>query len=114
MSRSMKHFRLTVLAAADTVLAVIPMFHANAWGLPYTAALTGAGLVFPGPHPEPATLLELCQRERVTFSAGVPTVWLGVLERLVILAKEKGVAVVDRRGPLGTNPKHEARTAPAA
>jgi fatty-acyl-CoA synthase len=70
------------LSAADTVLAVIPMFHANAWGLPYTAALTGAGLVFPGPRPEPATLLELCQRERVTFSAGVPTVWLGVLERL--------------------------------
>jgi fatty-acyl-CoA synthase len=58
------------------------MFHANAWGLPYTAALTGAGLVFPGPHADAATLLELCQRERVTFSGGVPTVWLGVLERL--------------------------------
>ena len=70
------------LSAADTVLAVIPMFHANAWGLPFTTALTGAGLVFPGMHLDPAALLELCQQERVTFSAGVPTVWLGVLERL--------------------------------
>jgi fatty-acyl-CoA synthase len=70
------------ISAADTVLAVIPMFHANAWGLPYTAALTGAGLVLPGPRVDAATLLELCARERVTFSAGVPTVWLGVLERL--------------------------------
>jgi fatty-acyl-CoA synthase len=70
------------IQAADVVLAVVPMFHANAWGLPFTAALTGAGLVFPGPHPEPAALLELCHAERVTFSAGVPTVWLGVLELL--------------------------------
>jgi fatty-acyl-CoA synthase len=70
------------LGPADVVLAVIPMFHANAWGLPFTAALTGAGLVFPGPHPEPAALLELCHTERVSFSAGVPTVWLGVLELL--------------------------------
>ena len=66
----------------DVVLAVVPMFHANAWGLPFTAAMTGAGLVFPGPHPEPLGLLELCERERVTFGAGVPTVWLGVLEVL--------------------------------
>jgi Acyl-CoA synthetases (AMP-forming)/AMP-acid ligases II len=70
------------ISSADTVLAVIPMFHANAWGLPFTAALTGAALVFPGTHLDPAALLDLCQQERVTFSAGVPTVWLGVLERL--------------------------------
>jgi fatty-acyl-CoA synthase len=70
------------ISAADTVLAVIPMFHANAWGLPFTAALTGAGLVFPGTFLDAASLLELCEGERVTFSAGVPTVWLGVLERL--------------------------------
>ncbi|HEX3274199.1 MAG TPA: AMP-binding protein, partial [Gemmatimonadales bacterium] len=70
------------ISADDTVLAVVPMFHANAWGLPFTAAFTGAGLVFPGPHPEPVGLLELIERERVSFSAGVPTVWLGVLERL--------------------------------
>jgi fatty-acyl-CoA synthase len=70
------------IQAADVVLAVVPMFHANAWGLPFTAALTGAGLVFPGPHLEPAALLELCHTERVTFSGAVPTVWLGVLEVL--------------------------------
>ncbi len=70
------------ISATDTVLAVVPMFHANAWGLPFTAALTGAALVFPGMAVDPAALLQLCQDERVTFAAGVPTVWLGVLERL--------------------------------
>jgi fatty-acyl-CoA synthase len=70
------------ISPADTVLAVIPMFHANAWGLPFTAALTGAALVLPGAQLDPTSLLELCHEERVTFSAGVPTVWLGVLERL--------------------------------
>jgi fatty-acyl-CoA synthase len=70
------------LSARDVVLAVIPMFHANAWGLPFTAALTGAGLVLPERRLEPASLLELCHSERVTFSAGVPTVWLGALEVL--------------------------------
>ena len=70
------------ISSADTVLAVIPMFHANAWGLPFTAALTGAAIVLPGMQLDPTSLLELMHRERVTFSAGVPTVWLGVLERL--------------------------------
>jgi len=70
------------ISSADTVLAVIPMFHANAWGLPFTAALTGAAIVFPGMQLDPSSLLELCHQERVSFSAGVPTVWLGVLERL--------------------------------
>ena len=70
------------IGPTDVVLAVVPMFHANAWGLPYTAALAGAALVFPGPRLEPDALLELCRSERVTFSAAVPTVWLGVLEAL--------------------------------
>ena len=70
------------IGPADVVLAMVPMFHANAWGLPYTAALTGAALVFPGRQLEPVSLLELCHAERVTFSAAVPTVWLGVLEVL--------------------------------
>jgi fatty-acyl-CoA synthase len=70
------------LGASDVVLAAIAMFHANAWGLPYTAALTGAGLVLPGEHPDVRTLLDLCHGERVTFTAGVPTLWLGVLEAL--------------------------------
>ncbi|MGH7525954.1 MAG: long-chain fatty acid--CoA ligase [Gemmatimonadales bacterium] len=70
------------LGASDVVLTVVPMFHANAWGLPYTAALVGAGLVFPGEHPDARSLLELCQSEGVTFSAGVPTVWIDLLDAL--------------------------------
>ena len=70
------------LRESDVVLAVIPMFHANAWGLPFTAALVGAGLVFPGERPDARALLQLCESERVTFSAGVPTVWLDVLDEL--------------------------------
>jgi fatty-acyl-CoA synthase len=63
----------------DTVLAVAPMFHANAWGLPYTCAMTGARLVLPGPNVDPESVLDLIIRERVTVACGVPTVWLGVL-----------------------------------
>jgi fatty-acyl-CoA synthase len=70
------------LRESDVVLPVVPMFHANAWGLPYTAAMVGAKLVFPGPHLDAASLLELFVDERVTFPAGVPTVWLGVLQAL--------------------------------
>ncbi len=70
------------LSEPDVVLAAVPMFHANAWGLPYTAALTGAALVFPGERPDARTLLDLCHSERVTFSAGVPTIWLDVLDAL--------------------------------
>jgi 3-(methylthio)propionyl---CoA ligase len=67
------------LAARDTVLPVVPMFHVNAWGIPYAAALTGCRLVFPGPHLDGKSLYELFESERVSFSAGVPTVWLGLL-----------------------------------
>jgi fatty-acyl-CoA synthase len=67
------------LQARDVVLPVVPMFHVNAWGLPYSAALTGAKLVFPGPQLDGKSLYELFEAERVTLSAGVPTVWLGVL-----------------------------------
>ena len=63
----------------DTVLPIVPMFHVNAWGLPFTATLFGAGQVFPGPHLDAKSVLELLVRERVTLTAGVPTVWLGVL-----------------------------------
>jgi fatty-acyl-CoA synthase len=70
------------LREEDVALAVIPMFHANAWGLLFTAAMVGAGLVLPGEHPDARTLLQLCHTERVSFSAGVPTVWLGLLEAL--------------------------------
>jgi fatty-acyl-CoA synthase len=67
---------------SDVFLPVVPMFHANAWGVPYTAALAGAKLVFPGPHLDPVSVLDLVANERVTVAAGVPTVWLAILEAL--------------------------------
>ncbi|CAN5906653.1 3-(methylthio)propionyl-CoA ligase [soil metagenome] len=67
------------VSARDSILPVVPMFHVNAWGLPYSAPLTGAKLVFPGPHLDGKSLYELFEQEKVTFSAGVPTVWLGLL-----------------------------------
>ncbi|MCU6433380.1 fatty-acid--CoA ligase [Undibacterium sp. Jales W-56] len=67
------------VSARDSVLPVVPMFHVNAWGLPYSAPLTGAKLVFPGPALDGKSLYELFEQEKVTFSAGVPTVWLGLL-----------------------------------
>ncbi len=70
------------LSCTDTILPVVPMFHVNAWGLPFTATMLGAKQVFPGPHLDARSLLELFQQERVTFTAGVPTVWLGILEEL--------------------------------
>lgn len=70
------------VSAGDTVLPVVPMFHANAWGLPYAAALAGARLVLPGPRLDPESVLNLCAHERVTMTAGVPTVWMGMLAAL--------------------------------
>jgi 3-(methylthio)propionyl---CoA ligase len=65
--------------AADTILPVVPMFHVNAWGLPYVACMTGAKLVFPGPALDGRSVYELLEREHVTIAAGVPTVWQGLL-----------------------------------
>ena len=70
------------LSARDVVLPVVPMFHVNAWGIPYTAPLVGAKLVLPGSGMDGESLCELFENERVTVSAGVPTVWLGVLQHL--------------------------------
>jgi fatty-acyl-CoA synthase len=67
---------------ADAVMPVVPMFHANAWGLPYASVLNGAKAVFPGPALDPESLLDLMAEEQVTMSAGVPTVWIPVLEAL--------------------------------
>lgn len=67
------------LSASDVVLPVVPMFHVNAWGIPYMGAMTGAKLVFPGPNLDGASLYELFEAEGVTISAGVPTVWQGLL-----------------------------------
>ncbi|PLC40424.1 long-chain fatty acid--CoA ligase [Ralstonia pickettii] len=69
-------------SAQDVILPVVPMFHVNAWGLPYSVPLVGAKLVFPGPKLDGASLFELFEQEKVTFSAGVPTVWLGLLQHV--------------------------------
>jgi fatty-acyl-CoA synthase len=69
-------------SARDTILPVVPMFHVNAWGLPYSCPLVGAKLVMPGPHLDGKSLYELFESEQVTFSAGVPTVWLGLLNHV--------------------------------
>ncbi len=68
------------LSAQDVVLPVVPMFHANAWGLAYACPLVGAKLVFPGAALDGKSLFELFEGEKVNFSAGVPTVWLGLLQ----------------------------------
>jgi fatty-acyl-CoA synthase len=70
------------LRESDVVLAVVPMFHANAWGLPFICASLGTGQVLPGPHLDPASIVELLESERVTFTAGVPTIWHGLLKYL--------------------------------
>src|SRR5438105_1921548 len=69
-------------SAKDVILPVVPMFHVNAWGLPYAVPLVGAKLVMPGPHLDGKSLYELFETEKVTFSAGVPTVWLGLLNHV--------------------------------
>jgi len=66
----------------SAVLPIVPMFHANAWGMPVAAVMTGSKIVFTGPHADPDSVLELLEKEQVTFTAGVPTVWLGVLDAM--------------------------------
>jgi acyl-CoA synthetase (AMP-forming)/AMP-acid ligase II len=63
------------ISARDAILPVVPMFHVNAWGIPYSAALTGAKLVLPGPGLDGKSVYELIEQEQVTYAAGVPTVW---------------------------------------
>ncbi|HXD04709.1 MAG TPA: 3-(methylthio)propionyl-CoA ligase [Burkholderiaceae bacterium] len=67
------------VSSADVILPVVPMFHVNAWGIPYACPMVGTKLVFPGPHLDGKSLFELFESEKVTFSAGVPTVWLGLI-----------------------------------
>ena len=71
------------VASIDTVVPVVPMFHVNAWGLPYSVLLSGAKMVFPGAALDGKSLYELFETEGVTFSAGVPTVWLGLINYVV-------------------------------
>ncbi len=77
------------LSATDSVLPVVPMFHVNAWGVPYIAAMVGCKLVFPGPGLDGASLVKLIDNEQVTMALGVPTIWQGLLHAL----KESGSKV---------------------
>jgi fatty-acyl-CoA synthase len=70
------------ISMRDTVLPVVPMFHANAWGIPYTATLAGAALVLPGPRLDAESVLDLLADEHVTLTAGVPTVWMAMLKAI--------------------------------
>ena len=66
----------------DTAMAIVPMFHANCWGFPYACTMVGANQVMPGARPDPQAIAQLIDRQRVTVSAGVPTIWMGLLEYL--------------------------------
>jgi fatty-acyl-CoA synthase len=70
------------LSARDTVLPVVPLFHANSWSLAFAAPMVGAGLVMPGPKLDGPSIHELLETERVTFSAAVPTVWFSLLQHM--------------------------------
>lgn len=70
------------LSGRDTVLPVVPQFHVNAWGVPFAGVMSGAKFVFPGPHLDAVSLLDLMEKESVTVALGVPSIWLGIGEAL--------------------------------
>ena len=70
------------VSEADVILPVVPMFHANAWGLAQAGVLAGSTFVMPGPDLSPKAVAGLMESEKVTFAAGVPTIWMGVLDEL--------------------------------
>jgi len=79
------------LRSTDVVLPVTPMFHANCWGVPYAAVMLGVKLVFPGPHLHPDDLLDLMQAHPPSLALGVPTIWMGLIQRFdAALAAEPG------------------------
>jgi fatty-acyl-CoA synthase len=107
------------IAERDTVLPVVPMFHVNAWGLPFVCPLIGASLVMPGARLDPAGIIELIEAESVTLAAGVPTVWfalrdalhargagLPTLERIVVGGSAVPPALFDDIEALGTRVIH--------
>jgi fatty-acyl-CoA synthase len=80
----------------DTVLPVVPMFHANAWGIPYTATMAGASLVLPGPHLDAESVLDLLADEKCTLTAGVPTVWMAMLKAIEAEPERWDLSCVNR------------------
>jgi fatty-acyl-CoA synthase len=95
-------------SARDAILPVVPMFHVNAWGLPYIACMVGAKLVFPGPALDGKSLYDLIEGEQVTLSAGVPTVWQGLLTHVESIS---GSFTRMRRTIIGGAPCPTAMTA---
>ena len=73
---------MSAMSQKDTLLPVVPMFHINAWGMPFVSTMLGCKLVFPGPYLDALSLLDLFEREQVTATAGVPTIWLAILNEL--------------------------------
>ena len=82
------------LSQKDTVLPIVPQFHVNAWGLPFLAPMVGAKIVMPGAAMDPKSIIELIESEGITFSAGVPTVWLAIRDALQ--ARGKGLPTLSR------------------
>src|SRR5690606_23259115 len=70
------------LSERDTIMPIVPMFHANAWGMPFAATMFGSKQVYPGVAPTPKDFVQLIQDEKMTISAGLPTIWIGVLQEL--------------------------------
>ncbi len=93
------------ISESDAILPVVPMFHANAWGYPYLASALGSKLVYPGPFLDPESLLEDMHEQGVTWAAGVPTIWLGILALLDAsperwdMSKVKGMLVGGSAAP---------------
>ncbi|MDN3015172.1 long-chain fatty acid--CoA ligase [Paenibacillus sp. BSR1-1] len=101
------------ISEKDIALPVVPMFHANAWGLPFAAVWFGASLVLPGSNFTPKLLAELIEQERVTITAGVPTIWLGLLKELdegsYDLSSLRGVLCGGSAAPKGMIKAYEQR-----
>jgi fatty-acyl-CoA synthase len=89
------------VAAAETVLVVVPMFHVNAWGIPYSATMCGAKLVLPGPGLDGRSIYELLKSEQVTLALGVPTVWMMLLDYAESLKTDAKSELALRRVVIG-------------
>ncbi|SMQ66398.1 fatty-acyl-CoA synthase [Bacillus sp. OV166] len=101
------------LSEKDIALPVVPMFHANAWGMPFAAVWFGTSLVLPGPYCTPKLIAELIEQERVTITAGVPTIWLGLLKELdegsYDMSSLRGVLCGGSAAPKGMIKSYEQR-----
>ena len=94
------------LSMRDCILPIVPMFHANAWGMPTTAVMAGAKTVFAGPHTDHESVLELLESEQVSMTSGVPTVWLPVvnaMKRESIIEIKSALNCHGRLGRSGSN-----------